>query len=31
MHWGLGFRTRIAACEPSVGEHHFAGARKSQD
>jgi hypothetical protein len=30
-HWGLGFRTRIAACEPSVGEPRFACARKSED
>ena len=29
-HWGVGFRTRIAACEPSVGDPRFPCARKSE-
>ena len=28
-HWGVGFRTRIAACEPSAGEHRFPRVGKS--
>jgi hypothetical protein len=26
----MGFRTRVAACQPSAGEHRFPRAGKSQ-